>query len=1483
MDRNKPGYMNFDDIADRLLRGKLNAYDVVYTKDTHEVVFIQADNSLLRMRARFHVYDSFAEAETAINTKTDTYIGEIIGVAEDDRIIMYSVEYKDNRFIPYVVGSDIEFKTVNEWSEYANVVSSRNRIYVYMDYRIVDTKWYPAIKIGNGATNIGNLPFITYPVLPSDVQRWNAAEPNVRSDWNEVDQYADSYILNKPSLGTASAKNYTTTVVAGSGDLVTSDAVKSAIDSAVTSAYKPGGTKACAELVSSLLIADNEGRVYNVSDNGTTTNDFVEGAGKPINAGQDVAVIKTESNVYKFNIMGGFIDLSNYVQKSSTLGLIKNDGTIDSTEYVPTIPGKGLSTNDYTNEEKAKLSSIADGAEVNVQSDWNETDNTQDDYIKNKPENLVQDANYVHTDNNYTSTEKNKLNTIAEGAEVNVQSDWNQSDNTKDDFIKNKPQNLVQDANYVHTDYNYDSNAKSIVDGVNAALNQKVDKITGKGLSTNDYTDDEKGKLNGIATGAEVNVQSDWNETNTTKDEYIKNKPTLGSAAAKNFVISVMEGSNDLVTSGAVQEAISTSEAKVYKPSGNKTCAELVSSLLVLANLGNVYNITDDGVTTDDFVEGAGKPIRAGYNVAIVEISGVYKFDILGGMVDLTNYIQKSNTSGFIKNDGSIDIKTYVETVTGKGLSTEDYTTAEKTKLSGISENANKVESSTTNGNIKIDNVETQVYNDVPIWKAQGDYGVKNLTKVPYYDSAQTDYHGVTWSYNADGSVNVSANNSDAVVYIRFAQRGQNTGIYLKNGKYKVSNAPNVSGVLLSVNRTRNGGANTLVTITDGEGEFTVAGDDFSNDGAYVGFFITISKNTTISEPITIYPMIRIADDTDSTFRPYAMTNKELTDKKVDKDGDKVLSTNDYTTEEKNKLAGIAAGANKVESSETNGNIKINGVETQVYDDSEIKRELTTDTTTVEGNPLNFTTLSAQKSKSTILSLEPIQDLHGFTKPWAGGAGRNLLSMTVDSIKSANTAGTWNGNVYSYRGIDTEILVDNDNNVLGFKLTGTASPSNSSLIYLGFDAEITNGAIFSSLGQGAGQDSYCYQVRQSENHSQVVTTIYDEETTLTRSYKVDINIRIASGYTISNALMVYPMVRATTDTDPTFEPYTNICGLSGRTTLGLLGYDNNLFSYLEFFDKYVTVGSSAVGRYTMQLKPNTKYVATTNTFGTYNSKSFAWAGDADDASPSSSTNGLRPDTPKVITTDSNGLLTVATYTETSSVVPLTKSDFEANTAWIKIEEGETATPYICSSNIAYDFNQTVYGGTLDVESGVLTIDTGYAEFDGSNDEDWSTGTSYSDSKIFRIMNWGANNNAKANGSVTCDKLINAPTSQNNNSVTIATNINIRMSFEDVASLTAYLALNPLQVCYELETPTTIQLTPHAIEILKGANYFSTDGDNITLTFRSGEFATLGDLEASKAETDVKIAESQILTDTETGKKYKLVVANGVLDIEEIIG
>jgi hypothetical protein len=96
-------------------------------------------------------------------------------------------------------------------------------------------------------------------------------------------------------------------------------------------------------------------------------------------------------------------------------------------------------------------------------------------------------------------------------AQRNVQADWNAV--AGDSLILNKPTIPTQ-----YTDTLADLR-------VVAGITNKVDKVTGKDLSTNDYTTVEKNKLAGIASGAEVNVNADWNATNG--DAQILNKPSI--------------------------------------------------------------------------------------------------------------------------------------------------------------------------------------------------------------------------------------------------------------------------------------------------------------------------------------------------------------------------------------------------------------------------------------------------------------------------------------------------------------------------------------------------------------------------------------------------------------------------------------------------------------------------------------------------------------------------------------------------------------------------------------------------------------------------------------------------------------------------------------------------------------------------------------------------------------------------------------------
>lgn len=71
-------------------------------------------------------------------------------------------------------------------------------------------------------------------------------------------------------------------------------------------------------------------------------------------------------------------------------------------KFVEKVEGKGLSTNDYTNEDKTKLDSIAEGGQTNVQADWSITDITSDAFIKNKPTALPADGGDADTVNGHS-------------------------------------------------------------------------------------------------------------------------------------------------------------------------------------------------------------------------------------------------------------------------------------------------------------------------------------------------------------------------------------------------------------------------------------------------------------------------------------------------------------------------------------------------------------------------------------------------------------------------------------------------------------------------------------------------------------------------------------------------------------------------------------------------------------------------------------------------------------------------------------------------------------------------------------------------------------------------------------------------------------------------------------------------------------------------------------------------------------------------
>lgn len=204
---------------------------------------------------------------------------------------------------------------------------------------------------------------------------------------------------------------------------------------------------------------------------------------------------------------------------------------------------------------------------------------------------------------------------------------------------------------------------------------------------------------------------------------------------------------------------------------------------------------------------------------------------------------------------------------------------------------------------------------------------------------------------------------------------------------------------------------------------------------------------------------------------------------------------------------------------------------------------------TIEGNPLEFDSPSPQILGSVICDIEASQDLHGYDKPWAGGAGKNKLPMTVDGIKALNTSGTWSGNVYTYRDVICTILTDDANNVTGIKFDGTAS-ANMWFRIAPTTFDLESNTIINGCPANGSYGTYCIRLLASDD-TDVLGTDDGSGITISNPYEnVNMYILIGNGYTANN-IIFYPMVRLATETDPTFEPYSNICPITGTDTIDI--------------------------------------------------------------------------------------------------------------------------------------------------------------------------------------------------------------------------------------------------------------------------------------------------------------------------------------------
>jgi hypothetical protein len=232
---------------------------------------------------------------------------------------------------------------------------------------------------------------------------------------------------------------------------------------------------------------------------------------------------------------------------------------------------------------------------------------------------------------------------------------------------------------------------KANASDVTASLATKVDKVTGKELSSNDYTTAEKTKLAAItgtntgdqdlsayATTAQVATKanaSDVTASLATKVDKVTGKElsTNDYSTAEKNKLAAITGTN---TGDQDLSALATITALALKAN----TADVTASLATKANASDVTTslatkvdkVTGKELSTNDYTTAEKTKLAA--------ITGTNTGDQdLSALATNTALALKANAS-----DVTASLATKVDKVTGKELSTNDYTTAEKTKLATI-------------------------------------------------------------------------------------------------------------------------------------------------------------------------------------------------------------------------------------------------------------------------------------------------------------------------------------------------------------------------------------------------------------------------------------------------------------------------------------------------------------------------------------------------------------------------------------------------------------------------------------------------------------------------------------------------------------------------------------------------------------------------------------------------------------------------------
>ena len=183
-----------------------------------------------------------------------------------------------------------------------------------------------------------------------------------------------------------------------------------------------------------------------------------------------------------------------------------------------------------------------------------------------------------------------------------------------------------------------------LISKIKSALGGKVDVVSGKGLSTNDYTSAEKQKLSGIANGAQVNVI-----------ESVKVNGTKLTPSSKAVDVTVPTKTSQLTNDSGYQSA--TSVESIITAKGYQTQPQVQS--LINSAVGNITSIRYEKVTSLPATGSNGVIYLVAHSHGTQDIYDEYiwlseskTYEKIGNTdIDLSAYVKKSELTTITTND----------------------------------------------------------------------------------------------------------------------------------------------------------------------------------------------------------------------------------------------------------------------------------------------------------------------------------------------------------------------------------------------------------------------------------------------------------------------------------------------------------------------------------------------------------------------------------------------------------------------------------------------------------------------------------------------------------------------------------------------------------------------------------------------------------------------------------------------------------------